>query len=244
MTELYLQFLLVLIVLFLLFSPLTYSLSKRSLDIVVSFTVLTLSSLFLIPIIILLRFTAEGEVFYFQKRIGFKNQPFYIWKFATMLKDSPNIGTGTITLKNDPRVTIIGKYLRKSKINELPQIINVLKGDMSLVGPRPLDDRGFRAYSSDIQNIIYNSKPGMTGIGSIFFRDEERIISESDLSPDKCYKEVIAPYKGELELWYSHRKSFYVDMVIIFLTAWVIIMPSLDLTTLFFRDLPKFDYGT
>ncbi len=106
----------------------------------------------ILPIIILLRVTAEGEVFYFQERIGLKNSRFQIWKFATMLKNSMNMGTGSITLQNDFRVTPIGKFLRKTKINELPQIINILKGDISLVGPRPLVTKTFSAYTEEIQS--------------------------------------------------------------------------------------------
>ena len=92
----------------------------------------------LLPIAVLLRFTAEGEIFYLQERIGYKNSKFKIWKFATMLKNSLDIGTGSITLENDFRVTKFGKFLRKTKINELPQIYNVIKVDISIVGPRPI----------------------------------------------------------------------------------------------------------
>ena len=121
-----------------------YSLSKRLLDVIVSIIALTLLLPLFIPIIILLRITAEGEVFYFQERIGLKNSRFQIWKFATMLKNSMNMGTGSITLQNDFRVTPIGKFLRKTKINELPQIINIIKGDLSIVGPRPLVPKIFK----------------------------------------------------------------------------------------------------
>ena len=215
-----------------------YKVVKRGMDILLASILLLLLLPFLLPIALLLRLTAEGEVFYFQKRIGLYNQPFYIWKFATMLKNSPNIGTGTITLRNDPRVTPIGKFLRKTKINEFPQIINVLKGDMTLVGPRPLDAKGFNAYSDAIQKVIYNVKPGITGIGSIVFRDEEKLISESNLPPRTVYEQVIAPYKGELELWYQQHLSLYTDVLILFLTAWVIVFPNSRLHYALFRDLP------
>lgn len=211
---------------------------KRFFDIVAASLVLLILLPLLLLIMILLCITAEGEVFYFQQRIGFKNKPFYIWKFATMLKNSPNIGTGTITLRNDPRVTPIGGFLRKTKINEFPQVINVLKGDMSLVGPRPLDDKAYHAYSEYIRNIIYNVKPGITGIGSIVFRDEEKLISESSLPPREVYEQVIAPYKGELELWYQKHLSFYTDVMILFLTAWAIVFPQSNLHYRVFRDLP------
>ena len=102
-----------------------YKFFKRLLDILVSLITLIFLLPVFIPIIIILRFSAEGEVFYFQERHGFHNSKFHIWKFATMLKNSMNIGTGSITLQNDPRVTKIGSFLRKTKINELPQIINI-----------------------------------------------------------------------------------------------------------------------
>ena len=91
----------------------------------------------LVPVGIILRFTGEGEVFYTQTRIGRGGREFGIWKFATMLKDSPNLGTGTLTVTGDPRVTKVGRVLRATKVNELPQLLNVLTGDMSFVGPRP-----------------------------------------------------------------------------------------------------------
>ena len=217
-----------------------YSLSKRLLDIIASVIALTFLLPLFIPIIILLRVTAEGEVFYFQERIGLKNSRFQIWKFATMLKNSMNMGTGSITLQNDFRVTPIGKFLRKTKINELPQIINILKGDISLVGPRPLVTKTFSAYTEEIQSKIYNVKPGLTGIGSIVFRDEESLISAvKDEDPHEFYKRVIAPYKGELEMWYQSHKSFILDLQLIFMTAWVILFPESRLYEKWFKNLPK-----
>ena len=217
-----------------------YSLSKRLLDVIVSIIALTLLLPLFIPIIILLRITAEGEVFYFQERIGLKNSRFQIWKFATMLKNSMNMGTGSITLQNDFRVTPIGKFLRKTKINELPQIINILKGDISLVGPRPLVTKTFSAYTEEIQSSIYNVKPGLTGIGSIVFRNEESLISAvKDEDPHEFYKRVIAPYKGELEMWYQKNKSFFLDLQLIFMTAWVILFPESRLYQKWFKNLPR-----
>jgi len=217
-----------------------YNLFKRLLDVIVSIITLTLLLPLFIPIIILLRITAEGEVFYFQERIGLNNSRFQIWKFATMLKNSMNMGTGSITLQNDFRVTPIGKFLRKTKINELPQIINILKGDISLVGPRPLVTKTFSAYTEEIQSKIYNVKPGLTGIGSIVFRDEESLISAvKDEDPHVFYKRVIAPYKGELEIWYQKNKSFFLDFQLIFMTAWVILFPESRLYVKGFKNLPK-----
>ena len=217
-----------------------YKFFKRLLDVMVSLTALIILLPVFIPIIFILRLSAEGEVFYFQERYGIYNSRFQIWKFATMLKNSMNLGTGSITLQNDPRVTKIGSFLRKTKINELPQIINILKGDISLVGPRPLVFKTFSAYPKEVQSKIYNVKPGLTGIGSIIFRDEESIISAvKQENPHEFYKRVIAPYKGELEMWYQKNKSFLLDIQLIFMTAWVILVPTSKLHEKWFKDLPK-----
>ena len=212
---------------------------KRLFDVLASVFALVILFPLFFPVVLLLRLTAEGEVFYFQKRIGYKNEYFYIWKFATMLKNSPNMGSGSITLRNDPRVTKIGKFLRITKINELPQIINVLLGEMSIVGPRPLVDRTFNAYPDNIQKFVYNQKPGITGIGSLVFRDEEKLISESGLDPHLYYDQYIAPYKGALESWYQKNISFYTDFMIILLTVWVVFFPASQLHYKIFNDLPR-----
>ena len=216
-----------------------YKYIKRFFDFLLALIVLVFLSPLLIPIIILLRFTGEGYIFYYQKRIGYKGKYFNIIKFATMLKNSPNMGSGMITLRNDPRVTPMGGFLRKTKLNELPQIINVLKGDMSIVGPRPLVDKTFNAYPESIRFKVYDSKPGITGIGSIVFRDEEKLLSETTMSPHEFYDTVIAPYKGELEMWYNRKKNFRVDLLLIFLTVWVILFSESKLMYKIFPDLPK-----
>jgi lipopolysaccharide/colanic/teichoic acid biosynthesis glycosyltransferase len=216
-----------------------YLLIKRFFDIFFSLFVLIILFPLFFVIVILLKITGEGEVFYRQKRIGYKNNIFDILKFATMLKNSPNIGTGAITLRNDPRVTPMGKFLRKSKINELPQILNIIKGDMSIVGPRPLMQVSFEKYSAEVQNVVYNVKPGLTGIGSLIFRDEEKLVSESNLEPEEYYKQNIFPYKGKLEMWYLQNISFVTDFKIIFITAWSIFFPENNFATKFFKGIPK-----
>jgi lipopolysaccharide/colanic/teichoic acid biosynthesis glycosyltransferase len=216
-----------------------YSYIKRFFDLFFSLLALIILSPLLVPIMIALRLSGEGYIFYKQKRLGLKNKYFNILKFATMLKNSPNMGTGTITLRNDPRLLPMGKFLRKTKINELPQILNVVRGDMSIVGPRPLVDKTFTAYPENIRNRVYDSKPGITGVGSVFFRDEEALISASGRPPHEFYEDVIAPYKGELEMWYNRRKSFGVDFMLIFLTVWVVLFPKSKLMFKIFKDLPK-----
>ena len=196
----------------------------------------------LIPIAIGLRLTGEGYIWYLQDRVGYKNNIFRIYKFATMLKDSPNMAGGLITLKKDPRLTPMGGFLRTTKINELPQVLNILRGDMSVVGPRPVMPRSFEAYPNDVKEVIYNVPPGLTGIGSIIFRDEEQLITDvRNQGGDtwQFYSEKIYPFKGEVEKWYQQNQSFITDTLIIFLTAWVIIFPKSELIYKVFKTLPR-----
>ena len=212
---------------------------KRFIDIILSILAIVFLSPLLIPVVIALLLTGEHYVFYFQERIGFKNKKFKIIKFATMIKNSPRIGTGLHTKKNDPRILPLGGLLRKTKINELPQLFNILFGSMTIVGPRPLVEKTFEPYSDKVKNSIYNVKPGLTGIGSIVFRDEEELLSRTNLPLDEYYKKFISPYKGELELWYQKNISFYTDFLIIMITAFTIFFPNNNLVSLFFKDLPK-----
>lgn len=156
-----------------------------------------------------------------------------------MMKNSSKLGTGSLTIRNDPRVLPFGKLLRKTKINEIPQIINVLIGNMSIVGPRPQMEVDFFKFPEHVQILIYNSNPGITGIGSIIFRDEEKWISDYEGDKHEFYKNHIAPYKGELELWYQNHLSFYTDVILIFLTAYVLFTPKNNLIYKVFKDLPK-----
>ncbi len=118
----------------------------RLFDVIFSGIALVFLSPLLIPIALLLKLSGEGEIFFLQERVGKNREMFKLYKFATMLKDSPNIGTGTVTMKNDPRILPIGAFLRKTKINELPQLLNVFLGHMSLIGPRPQAQRCFDAF--------------------------------------------------------------------------------------------------
>jgi lipopolysaccharide/colanic/teichoic acid biosynthesis glycosyltransferase len=214
---------------------LSYAIGKRALDLVIAISALVILLPFLPALMLLLRLTGEGEVFFRQRRIGYRNRPFELWKFVTMLKDSPN--SGVITASDDPRILPIGKWLRTTKINELPQLLNVIWGDMSIVGPRPLAEETFEPYPDDVKKIVYESKPGLTGIGSLVFRSEENILALSEKNPEACYREDIAPIKGALEVWYQQHKSFLVDLKIILLTAITIIWPENRLYQRWFRDL-------
>ncbi len=212
---------------------------KRIFDLTIAITALLLLFVPLIIVMIILKFSGEGEIFYLQNRLGYLNSEFKIIKFATMIKNSPNIGTGSLTLRNDPRVLPFGKFLRKYKINELPQIFNVLLGTMSIVGPRPQMKVDFEKFPIDKRNEIYKSKPGITGIGSIIFRDEEKSISNFDGDKHQFYKNKIAPYKTDVELWYFNNQSLFIDIKLIVLTAWVIIFPKSKIINKTFKSLPK-----
>lgn len=218
-----------------------YTYIKRFFDFFTAAIALALLSILLIPIVLLLRVTGEGKIFYLQQRIGFKTNPFSIYKFATMLENSINMGLGGTTVRDDPRITPVGKYLRFTKVNELPQLLNVLFGDMSFVGPRPLPIKSFQRYTSEVQKIIYQNRPGITGIGSLVFRDEEKLVTavvNQGLNHSAFYSEYIFPYKGELEKWYYHNKSFGVDLKIILLTAWCIVFPKSEIIYKVFSNLP------
>lgn len=214
-----------------------YKFVKRILDLIIAMVALIILSPVFIVTMLILAFTGEHTVFYRQRRIGYQNKPFYIWKFATMLKNSPKMGSGEITVRNDPRVTKVGRILRMTKINELPQLFNVLAGEMSIVGPRPLMEISFNLYPEKYRYKIYENKPGITGIGSVVFRDEEKIVSEAE-DPRKIY-EAIFPYKAQLEIWYVSHKSLATDLKIIFLTGWAILFPHHRLTNKLFSDLPQ-----
>ena len=219
-----------------------YNILKRIFDILASGIAILILSPLLVPVIIGLSLTGEGCVWYKQERLGYRNKPFLIWKFATMLKNSANMPGGYITVKKDPRLTPMGDFLRKSKINELPQLFNIFFGHMSVVGPRPVMKVSFEAYPKEIQKVIYNVKPGLTGIGSIIFRDEEKLITDVKNNGGDFwdfYKNTIYPFKGNLELWYQNNKSFSLDIKLIFLTAWVIMIPDSKLYEKWFKDLPK-----
>tara|TARA_B100000989_G_scaffold151108_1_gene112665 strand:- start:989 stop:1663 length:675 start_codon:yes stop_codon:yes gene_type:complete len=204
-----------------------------------SVTIALLSPL-LVSISILLRFSGEGEIFYFQKRVGKNNKVFNLIKFVTMKKNSEKEGSGTITIKNDPRILPIGKFLRKTKINELPQLFNVMKGEMSLVGPRPLTRKNFEFYEDEIKKKIILIKPGLSGIGSIFFKNEENYLNGQENS-EKIYKNYISPYKGKLEIWYSDNINLKNYFFIIFTTIITLLIKKDNLIFKIFPDLPHPD---
>lgn len=191
------------------------------------------------PIIGILAVTGEREIFYAQERIGRGGRRFSLLKFATMLKNSPTMGTGTVTLAGDPRVLPVGRLLRKTKLNELPQVWNILRGDMTLVGPRPLAQQDFDCYSQEVQEKIVEVRPGLTGVGSVIFRDEEMLLARSRRSPLEAYRREIAPYKGRLECWYVDHQNLWLDLKLLVLTVVVVFFPGNRCYEKWLPNLPK-----
>ena len=210
----------------------------RICDILLSLIALLALCPLLAPVVVILRFTGEGEVFFKQERMGANGQSFGLLKFATMLKNSPNMGTGTITVRNDPRVLPVGRLLRKTKINELPQLLNVLIGDMSIIGPRPLTENHFTHYAPELRKVIGSVRPGLSGIGSIVFRDEERLLSDKEDTKNYSRTEI-APYKALLECWFVENRSAWLYFKCIFLTCWVVINSSSNIASGAFKGLPQ-----
>lgn len=211
----------------------------RFFDLILSSVALVLLIPLFVPLSLLLRFTGEGKVFYRQKRIGRGKKTFNLLKFATMLEDSPNLPGGDITSGNDPRVLPVGRFLRKTKINELPQLINILGGELSIIGPRPLTPKNFEMYNGDVQEMISKVRPGLSGIGSTVFRDEEAIIALSPKSSNNCYQEDISPYKGQLECWFIDNKSFLLYLALILITVWIVVFPKSKMIWRIFPELPS-----
>ena len=189
---------------------------KRLFDFLVSlFGLIIFSPLFLI-ISILIKIDSEGPVFYRGERIGKNGKPFRIFKFRTMVKDAEKLG-GPSTSADDPRLTKIGKILRKYKLDELPQLINVLKGEMSLVGPRPEVKMYIDMLKPEEREKILSIKPGMTDLASLWDFHEEEILKGSE-DPEKTYIEKIRPKKIQLQLEYVKNRSFLLDLKIILKT--------------------------
>jgi lipopolysaccharide/colanic/teichoic acid biosynthesis glycosyltransferase len=213
---------------------------QRLFDIFFALLSIVVSTPLLLPVVLVLLLTGEGEIFYLQNRVGKGGKTFKLYKFATMLKNSPNLGTGTITTKHDPRILPFGRFLRRTKINELPQLFNILIGDMSVIGPRPQTQRCFDAFPDASKNAIKQVTPGLSGIGSIVFRDEEDLL-HGQADPVRFYDEVISPYKGALEEWYVANQGLgtYFKLIGVTVWIWVPVLSKSDLVWRAFDTLPK-----
>ena len=192
---------------------------------------------FMIPIMIGLKLTGEHDIFYVQERIGIGGKSFGVLKFATMLRNSPNMAGGVLTQKDDPRILPMGKFLRKTKINELPQLVNIFLGQMSVIGPRPQAKRHYDLYSNEVKSAIDTIPPGLSGLGSVVFRDEEDMLNNVE-DRDTFHDTVIAPYKGQLEIWFTHHRTLATYFKLIWLTVLAVLNPTSNAWKTSFKDLP------
>jgi lipopolysaccharide/colanic/teichoic acid biosynthesis glycosyltransferase len=209
----------------------------RLLDIFFAIMGFIFLGIFMIGATVILVFTGEHKVLYRQKRVGLGGKDFNLIKFATMYEDSPNMDGGLITAVHDPRVLPFGRFLRRTKVNELPQLFNILKGDMSFVGPRPQTRQHYSLFSDEQKKVIDAVGPGLTGVGSLFFRNEEQLLHDCGKSHEYFHDVVITPYKGDLEVWYSERKSVWLYLKIIYITAATIVNRKLNVLQ-YFPGLP------
>ncbi|SEG16653.1 Sugar transferase involved in LPS biosynthesis (colanic, teichoic acid) [Butyrivibrio sp. Su6] len=211
----------------------------RFFDILFSLLAIIILLPFMIPIMIGLKLTGEHDIFYGQERIGKGGKPFKVLKFATMLRNSPNMAGGLYTEANDPRILPMGRFLRKTKINELPQLLNILSGQMSIIGYRPLVVKEYSRYSEDVKKELAKSKPGLSGIGSIVFRNEEELLQtfETHEEKDEFYFRVILPYKGKLEAWYVEHKGIVMYWKLIFMTIEAVLKGSCNWKVL--KEIPE-----
>ena len=193
--------------------------AKRVFDIVCSLVGLILLSPLFLVVAALIKFDSPGPVFYRGMRVGQNARPFRIVKFRTMVPESAGRGPA-ITASSDPRVTRIGRLLRRTKVDELPQLINVLTGAMSLVGPRP-EDPAFVAHYSAQQRQLLSIRPGITSPGSLSYRDEEAMLKQDTW--EKTYREEVLPRKLAIELDYFARQSLARDVGIILQTLWALL---------------------
>ncbi len=193
---------------------------KRAFDLIFSTVGLVLLAPQLVALALLVKLGTRGPVFYRGVRVGWREKPFRIFKFRTMVVDAEKLG-GASTPGDDPRVTPVGRLLRKYKLDELPQLFNVMKGEMSLVGPRPQVPWAVARYTQD-ERAVLHVRPGITDYASVRFRDEGEILRGSQ-NPDKDYFEKIHPEKMRLSLEYIRKQSLRLDCQILAMTLAAVI---------------------
>ena len=210
----------------------------RFFDILLAGIALLILSPILLIVIVILRFTGENKIFYFQERVGKKEKIFSLIKFVTMVENSEEIG-GDVTIKNDPRILPFGSFLRNSKINELPQLINIIIGDMSIVGFRPQTKNSFNLFSDSSRIKISENRPGLTGIGSLYFSNEEELLDAKKGRDINFYESIIVPYKENLEIWWCLNNNIGNYFYCIFLTALAVFVNRSLVEKLLWKSLPK-----
>lgn len=193
--------------------------AKRIFDTVFAFLGLMAAAPVMLAVALLIRATSKGPVFFLQERVGLREEIFRVRKFRTMFHRPSEQGS-SVTTSGDPRITGLGRYLRRTKMDELPQLINVLQGHMSLVGPRPDVPEIVRNYTPEMKRIFL-LRPGITSTATLHLRDEERLL-EGARDPDRFYEEVLVPLKVELAMEHLDRRSLAFDLRILLQTLWML----------------------
>jgi lipopolysaccharide/colanic/teichoic acid biosynthesis glycosyltransferase len=192
---------------------------KRVFDFVaVCFGLVVVSPLIAI-IALLLKATSPGPVFFQHNRVGRHGKVFRAYKFRTMVEGADRMGT-SVTTSDDPRITAIGRILRTTKMDELPQLVNVFKGDMSLVGPRPEVAEIVENYAPEMKRV-FQVRPGITSLATLHLKDEEEILAQVP-DPDQFYENVLVPLKVQLAMEHVNRNSFSFDLRILCQTMWTV----------------------
>jgi lipopolysaccharide/colanic/teichoic acid biosynthesis glycosyltransferase len=195
---------------------------RRLMDATLAGAALLATSPLLAVLAAAIKLESRGPAIFIQIRVGRRREPIRVMKLRTMVVDAERSGL-SITVAHDPRVTRVGRFLRKTKLDELPQLWNVLRGDMAFVGPRPEVPRYVAQYRPEWEGV-FDVRPGLTDLASLTFRDEERLLALAE-DRDRAYREVVLPMKLELALETVRRRSVVHDLVILARTASSIIRP-------------------
>lgn len=193
---------------------------KRCFDIIVSLCMLAVIFVFLLIIAIAIKIDSKGSVFYRQRRVTKYGKVFRIFKFRTMVSDADKIGT-LVTLSNDARITRVGRFLRKYRLDEIPQLLNILKGDMSFVGARPEVEKYVDCYSPDMYATLL-MPAGVTSLASIYYKDEDKLLNDAE-NADETYVKDILPAKMKYNLEYIKKFSFWYDIKLMFKTFFAVV---------------------
>jgi lipopolysaccharide/colanic/teichoic acid biosynthesis glycosyltransferase len=195
---------------------------KRLFDIFFSAVGLIVLLPFFAVVAVIIKIESRGPIFFLQKRIGKNLKPFNLYKFRTMVTDVENRGV-MITPDDDPRITAVGRFLRKTKIDELPQLWNVLKGDMSFVGPRPEVEKYVNKYREEYEKIL-KLRPGITGLGSLAYSDEGSVLKDKK-DAEEYYIQVLLPEKIDFAMEYMKKASLLYDLKLILFTIFKLLYP-------------------
>ena len=204
-----------------------YPYFKRFCDIIFALMGLLVTSPIVLIVIVLKKLAGEQEIFYIKGRVGKGGRLFPFIKLSSMKPAKKGEKTSSLTLSNDSRITPLGHFIRKTKIDEFPQFVNIIRGELSFVGPRALMPKIHKDYTKGVKTELSKIRPGVTGLATVVFRNEAQLLADSDYTDEhQFYKEVIGPAKGAIEMIYTQNQSFILDLTILIVTVWQIFRPE------------------